>query len=118
MSGRRAVSRMARLAAGPGRGDPPAGMTPLHPTMTQVARAQPVEPGAAVLTASGVRKSYASPTGPLEVLRGVDLVVERGTILAILGASGAGKSTLLNVLGTLDRADAGTLEVRGARLDA
>jgi len=51
------------------------------------------------------------------VLSGVDLEVSRGTILAVLGASGTGKSTLLNILGTLDRADSGTLEVRGRRLD-
>ena len=51
------------------------------------------------------------------MLRGVDLDVSRGTILAILGTSGSGKSTLLNILGTLDRADAGTLDLAGARLD-
>jgi lipoprotein-releasing system ATP-binding protein len=74
-------------------------------------------PGQPVLAASGLRKSYSSPTGQLEVLRGLDVSVERGTILAILGASGSGKTTLLNVLGTLDRADSGTIEVRGRRLD-
>jgi len=47
----------------------------------------------------------------------VDLAVRRGTVLAIVGASGAGKSTLLNILGTLDRPDAGTLLVRGQRVD-
>ena len=72
---------------------------------------------APVLTARGIRKSYRTPVGELEVLRGVDLEVSRGTILAVLGASGAGKSTLLNILGTLDRADSGTLEVGGRRLD-
>jgi lipoprotein-releasing system ATP-binding protein len=53
----------------------------------------------------------------LEVLKGVDLEVRRGTILAILGVSGAGKSTLLNILGTLDRPDRGTLAIRGRRVD-
>jgi lipoprotein-releasing system ATP-binding protein len=67
--------------------------------------------------ARGIRKSYPTPSGPLEVLSGVDLEVSRGTIHAVLGASGVGKSTLLNILGTLDRADSGTLEVRGRRLD-
>ena len=66
-----------------------------------------------VLVARGITKSYGTPRGQLDVLRGVDLEVTRGTILAILGASGAGKSTLLNILGTLDRADAGTLTIRG-----
>lgn len=70
-----------------------------------------------VLAAIGIRKSYAAPGGPLEVLCGLDLEVRRGTILAIVGASGAGKSTLLNVLGTLDRADEGQLIANGQRLD-
>jgi len=70
-----------------------------------------------VLSAGGLHKAYLAPRGRLEVLRGVDLEVERGTILAIIGASGSGKSTLLNVLGTLDRADAGTLAVRGRQVD-
>ena len=65
----------------------------------------------------GLRKSYAAPRGRLEVLKGVDLTVRRGTILAILGASGAGKSTLLNILGTLDTPDAGSIEIRGWRVD-
>ena len=70
-----------------------------------------------VLEARGIVKSYPSPRGRLEVLSGVDLDVERGTILAILGASGAGKSTLLNILGTLDRADRGSVEIHGWRAD-
>ena len=61
--------------------------------------------------------SYPVPGGRLEVLRDLDLEVTRGTILAILGASGSGKSTLLNILGTLDRPQAGTLELAGVRLD-
>src|SRR5438093_2070444 len=70
-----------------------------------------------VLIARGICKSYPTPRGRLEVLNDLDLIVKGGTILAILGASGAGKSTLLNILGTLDRPDAGTLEVRGWRVD-
>ena len=70
-----------------------------------------------VLRASGIKKAYRSPNGPLEVLRGVDLEVTRGTILAIVGASGAGKSTLLNILGTLDHPDTGTVEIGGLRVD-
>ena len=70
-----------------------------------------------VLVARGIEKSYPLPHGRLEVLKGLDLNVRRGTILAILGASGAGKSTLLNILGTLDRPDAGSIEIRGLRVD-
>ncbi len=76
-----------------------------------------IHPPEEALVATGIRKSYLGPTGVLEVLRDLDLRVMRGTILAILGASGAGKSTLLNILGTLDRPDAGTLSVRGQRID-
>lgn len=65
------------------------------------------------LRAVGLRKSYPIPGGRLPVLTGVDLVVERGTLLAIVGASGSGKSTLLNLLGTLDSPDEGSLELAG-----
>ena len=73
--------------------------------------------GSVILTASGIRKAYDAPTGRLEILKGVDLSVTRGTVLAIIGASGAGKSTLLNILGTLDRPDGGTLIARERRVD-
>ncbi len=72
-----------------------------------------IEAEPVVLRASGIEKTYEGPRGRLKVLAGVDLEVPRGMLLAIVGASGAGKSTLLNILGTLDRADAGTLEIRG-----
>jgi lipoprotein-releasing system ATP-binding protein len=83
----------------------------------QVPIPEAVGDGADVLTASGIEKTYASPSGRLEVLRGVDLKVKRGTVLAIVGVSGAGKSTLLNILGTLDRPDRGTLAIRGERVE-
>ena len=70
-----------------------------------------------VLEAVGIEKAYQAPRGRLEVLRGVDLKLKRGTVLAILGVSGAGKSTLLNILGTLDKPDRGTLSIRGRRVD-
>jgi len=77
----------------------------------------PIDNDDLALRATGIVKSYPTPAGRLEVLRGVDLEVRRGTILAIIGASGAGKSTLLNVLGTLDRPDSGRLVVRGQNLE-
>jgi len=69
------------------------------------------------LRADGLCKGYDAPGGRLEVLRGVDLVVRRGTLVAIVGVSGSGKSTLLNLLGTLDRPDAGTLQIAGLQAE-
>ncbi len=77
-----------------------------------------IDEGAVALAASGIHKTVASPTGPLHVLQGIDLTVPRGTLLAIVGASGAGKTTLLNILGALDHATSGTLEIGGQRVDA
>jgi lipoprotein-releasing system ATP-binding protein len=56
-----------------------------------------------MITISGVHKSY----GNLKVLKGIDLEINKGEIVSIVGASGAGKSTLLHIIGTIDRADSG-----------
>lgn len=56
-----------------------------------------------------IRKSF----GVLEVLKGVDLTVERGEIVSIIGKSGAGKTTLLQIIGTLDRPDSGSVVIDG-----
>jgi lipoprotein-releasing system ATP-binding protein len=63
------------------------------------------------LTATGLTKSYPVADRRLVILRDLDLAVERGEMVAIMGASGVGKSTLLHLLGGLDRADAGTIHV-------
>lgn len=61
-----------------------------------------------VLKAENIKKQYKSQTGDvLEVLKGIDLEIEKGEYIAILGASGAGKSTLLNILASLDKASSG-----------
>ncbi|MEP7308141.1 MAG: ABC transporter ATP-binding protein [Acidobacteriota bacterium] len=68
----------------------------------------------AFLTASGVRKTYTAGGRELQVLRDLDLAVEAGEMVAIVGASGVGKSTLLHVLGGLDRVEAGTIVIGDA----
>ena len=67
-----------------------------------------------MLKASGLKKSYRS----LPVLKGVHLEVEKGSIVAIVGASGAGKSTLLHILGSLDSPDEGEVSINGKNLFA
>ncbi len=70
----------------------------------------------ALLEARGIRKVFAGGDGqPLEVLRGVDLDVRRGELIAVVGASGAGKSTLLHLLGALDRCTSGDVWLEGSR---
>jgi len=60
-----------------------------------------------MLIAKGIHKNY----GDLHVLKGVDVTFQSGEVVSIVGASGAGKSTLLHILGTLDQADLGEVEV-------
>jgi lipoprotein-releasing system ATP-binding protein len=62
-----------------------------------------------MLKAEGLQKKY----GSLKVLKGVNLHVQKGEIVAIVGASGAGKSTLLHILGTLDSPDSGNVFIQG-----
>ncbi len=63
------------------------------------------------LTASRVNKSYHVGAQHLHVLRDLDLAVERGEMVAVIGASGVGKSTLLHLLGGLDRMDGGRIAI-------
>lgn len=62
-----------------------------------------------MISAHNIQKSY----GTLNVLRGVNVEIQKGEIVAIMGKSGAGKSTLLHIIGTLDRADKGQVIING-----
>ena len=62
-----------------------------------------------MIKTEGITKSF----GTLQVLKGIDLTIDKGEIVAIVGPSGAGKTTLLQILGTLDRPDSGRLWIDG-----
>ncbi|HNP98952.1 MAG TPA: ABC transporter ATP-binding protein [Bacteroidia bacterium] len=62
-----------------------------------------------MIHANAIRKSFDN----LQVLKGIDLTIETGEIISIVGASGAGKSTLLHILGTLERPDSGQVKIDG-----
>lgn len=62
-----------------------------------------------MINIQGIKKSF----GSLEVLKGIDLHINKGEIVSIVGPSGAGKTTLLQIIGTLDKPDAGTVCVNG-----
>ena len=67
-----------------------------------------------MLSAKGIHKNY----GQLEVLKGVDLELNKGEIVSIVGPSGSGKSTLLHILGTLDRPASGTITINNNQVNA
>lgn len=69
-----------------------------------------------MLDIRNLRKAYPTPQGPLPVLQGIDLQLQRGASLALMGESGSGKSTLLHLVAGLDAADSGSIEVAGADL--
>jgi lipoprotein-releasing system ATP-binding protein len=65
-----------------------------------------------MIIAKDIQKSF----GKLHVLKGIDLEVKKGEVVSIVGTSGAGKTTLLHILGTLDRADQGSIEINDIRI--
>lgn len=69
------------------------------------------------LQSVAIKKHYRKGQVEIPVLRGVDMEIERGEFLAIVGSSGSGKSTLLHILGTLDAPDAGEVRFSGKRID-
>lgn len=70
-----------------------------------------------MLHVQGVCKTYPTPQGPLPVLQGVDLRLEQGASLALMGESGSGKSTLLHLVAGLDKVDRGSIRVAGQALE-
>ena len=60
----------------------------------------------------GITKSF----GSLQVLKGIDLMIEKGEVVSIVGPSGAGKTTLLQIMGTLDKPDAGRIVIEGTEV--
>ncbi|MEK3732984.1 MULTISPECIES: ABC transporter ATP-binding protein [Paenibacillus] len=67
----------------------------------------------AILEATQIHKSYGNKFNKQEVLRGIDLRVEKGEFVSIMGASGSGKTTLLNVLSSIDKVSLGSIKIEG-----
>ncbi|MCR5784895.1 MAG: ABC transporter ATP-binding protein [Eubacterium sp.] len=68
------------------------------------------------LKLNNIRKSYGDGENRVEVLKGIDLEVEKGSFAVLLGPSGSGKSTLLNVIGGIDSADSGDIIINGDKM--
>ena len=68
------------------------------------------------LEITGIRKSFGSGDSRVEVLKGIDLSIEKGEFCVLLGPSGSGKSTLLNIIGGIDTPDSGDISIRGEKM--
>ena len=69
------------------------------------------------LEIKGIKKSFGAGESRVDVLKGIDLEIERGEFCVLLGPSGSGKSTLLNIIGGIDGADAGSITIQGEQLE-
>ena len=69
------------------------------------------------LEIKGIKKSFGAGESHVDVLKGIDLEIEKGEFCVLLGPSGSGKSTLLNIIGGIDGADAGSITIQGERLE-
>src|SRR5512140_543965 len=70
-----------------------------------------------MLQLTNVEKAYGPPAQPVPVLKNVSFSISRGTFCALVGPSGSGKSTLLNIVGLLDKPDAGQVVLDGVAVD-
>ena len=68
------------------------------------------------LEIKGIRKSFGQGDSRVEVLKGIDISVDKGEFCVLLGPSGSGKSTLLNIIGGIDAADEGEVIINGESL--
>jgi ABC-type lipoprotein export system ATPase subunit len=101
-----------RLASPAGRG-----RTRLHPGFIPTPYRARKPMAASLVSARGLVKTYGRGRAARRVLDGASLDVAAGEIVAVTGRSGSGKSTLLHLLGALDRAEAGAIEIAGERID-
>ena len=69
------------------------------------------------LEIKGIRKSFGTGESRVDVLKGIDLDIEKGEFCVLLGPSGSGKSTLLNIIGGIDGADSGSITIQGEQLE-
>ena len=67
------------------------------------------------LEINGIRKNFGEGESRIEVLKGIDLSIDKGEICVLLGPSGSGKSTLLNIIGGIDNADSGYISINGEK---
>src|SRR5436853_1955006 len=72
---------------------------------------------ATIISLRGVERTFSVRERQVKALRGIDLEVQRGSLVVLMGPSGSGKTTLLNLVGGLDHPTAGTVEVEGQRLN-
>lgn len=73
--------------------------------------------GAALIRLSGITKTFGRGQAAFQALKGIDLIVEAGEFVAIMGPSGSGKSTAMNILGCLDTATSGSYEFEGVHVE-
>ncbi len=70
------------------------------------------------LEISDIRKSFGKDENKVEVLKGINISIEKGDMCILLGPSGSGKSTLLNIIGGIDKADSGSIAINGETMDS